>query len=336
MDIRIILSQMLMLFAMMLIGYFVWKRQWMDENAYQRLSRIVVNIFNPVLVLYGVMGKSSAGNGKLLLQNLGMVVVFYVLLVLMGYVILWVLRPEKNERNLYRLMTMFPNVGFMGIPVITSIFGNESMIYIVFYMLAYNLLLYTYGISLAGKAANPGAGRKDVQVLNKTAEKNKTPERDTAERGYKTGIRWKRMFNSGVIASVGAILIFFLQIPIPDPVAGFCDYIGNATIPLSMLLIGISIAKVNLKEIFSNRKIYIFTVVRMVLLPVAAILLLKRLVPVEPLVFGVFALQLSMPVGSIVTLIAKENGADERCCTNGIVLGTLASILTIPLVCLFL
>lgn len=319
MDMRIILSQMLMLFAMMLVGYFVWKKEWMDENSYRRLSRIVVNIFNPILVLYGVMGKSSSGNGKLLLQNLGMVIIFYFLLVFMGYVILWILRPLREERNLYRLMTMFPNVGFMGIPVITGIFGNESMIYIVFYMLAYNLLLYTYGISLAAKAANPGSGRNNEQ-----------------QERHKTGIRWKRMLNSGVIASVGAILIFFLQIPIPEPVVGFCDYIGNATIPLSMLLIGISIAKVNLKEIFSNKKIYIFTVVRMVAFPVAAILLLKRLIPVDPLVFGVFALQLSMPVGSIVTLIAKENGADEGCCTNGIVLSTLASILTIPLVCLFL
>lgn len=68
---------MFMLFAMMLIGYVIWKRNWMDENAYQKLSRIVVNIFNPVLVIYGVAGKSSAGNTGLLLQNLMFVVLFY-------------------------------------------------------------------------------------------------------------------------------------------------------------------------------------------------------------------------------------------------------------------
>ena len=64
MDVKIIIGQMLMLFSMMLIGYVIWKRNWMDENAYQKLSRIVVNIFNPLLVVYGVAEKSSAGNRR--------------------------------------------------------------------------------------------------------------------------------------------------------------------------------------------------------------------------------------------------------------------------------
>lgn len=326
MNIQIIIGQMLMLFAMMLIGYVIWKRNWMDENAYQKLSRIVVNIFNPVLVIYGVAGKSSAGNTGLLLQNLMFVVLFYGLLWIMGYVILIVVRPRKEERKLYRLMTMFPNVGFMGIPVITSIFGNDSMIYIVFYMLAYNLLIYTYGIILARKAGEEMYPVSDIQ-------------RDTGTKGNnkkKLGIPWKRMLNSGVIASVAAILIFLLQIPLPDIVVDFCDYMGNATIPLSMMLIGISIAKVNLRVIFTNVKIYLFTAVRMVAFPIAMIFLIKQLVSVDTMVFGVFALQMAMPVGSIVTLIAKENGADEACCTNGIVLSTLLSIITIPIVCIFL
>ena len=102
-----------------------------------------------------------------------------------------------------------------------------------------------------------------------------------------------------------------------------------------MMLIGMSIAKADLKKIFSNGRIYLFVLIKMVILPVSAALLIRRL-PVDPMATGVFVLQLAMPVGSIVTLIAEENGADETCCTNGIVLSTLASIVTIPLVGLFL
>lgn len=315
MNVEIILSQMLMLFAMMLVGYVVWKKEWLDEAAYQKLSRIVVNIFNPILVLYGVMGKNSEGNAGLLLQNLGFVCFFYVFLTLVGVVIVWILRPSKAERKIYRMMTIFPNVGFMGIPVITSIFGTESMIYIVFYMLGYNLLLYTYGIILAKKAA--------VDAGNAPADE------------MEAGGQWKRIINAGVVASVLAIVIFLFQIPIPTPVVSFCEYMGNATIPLSMLLIGMSIAKADLKTIFSNGKVYLFAIIKMVIIPIGMTLLLKPL-HADATVFGVFALQLAMPVGSIITLIAKENGADEACCTNGIVLSTLASIVTIPLVCTFL
>ncbi len=326
MNIQIIIGQMLMLFAMMLIGYVIWKRNWMDENAYQKLSRIVVNIFNPLLVVYGVAGKSSEGNAELLLQNLGFVVLFYVLLWGMGYVILAVLRPGKEEQKLYRLMTMFSNCGFMGIPVITSVFGNDSMIYIVFYMLVFNLLIYTYGMNLARKAG------EDMHSVSS----EKTGTAKSSGNGKKSGVQWKRMLNTGVIASLAAILIFIFQIPLPDIVVDFCDYIGNATIPLSMMMIGISIAKVNLKVIFTNVRIYLFTAVRMVIFPILVILLIKRFITADPVIFGVFVLQLSMPVASIVTLIAKENMADEACCTNGIVLSTLLSIVTIPVVCMFL
>ena len=58
-DIQVIFAQMLMLFAMMLTGYFIWKKEWFDEAAYQKLSKIVVNILNPILVIYGVVGKES-------------------------------------------------------------------------------------------------------------------------------------------------------------------------------------------------------------------------------------------------------------------------------------
>ena len=313
MGVTIILAQMLMLFAMMLVGYFIWKRKWFDEAAYQKLSKIVVNILNPLLAIYGVAGKDSEGNADLLLQNLGFVVAFYVLLIVVSFLLAALLHPLGAERKLYRLMCIFPNAAFMGIPVITSIFGSGSMIYIVFYVLGYNLLLYTYGVALAKKAA------RDVN-----AEETKDGKG-----------QWKRMLGPGVIASVAAMVIFLLKLPLPAPVESFCDYMGNATIPMSMLLIGMSIAKADLKKIFVNKRMYAFVALRMLLLPIGTALLLKPF-GADATVLGVFVLQLSMPVGSMVTLIAKENGADEAVCTNGIVLTTLASILTIPVVCMFL
>lgn len=314
MNIQIILARMLMLFAMMLIGYLIWKLRWLEESANQQLSRLVVNIFNPLLVIDGVLGKSAQGTPGLLLQNVGFVLFFYLFMILFSFVIVWLVRPAGSERRMYRLMTIFPNVGFMGIPVITSIFGSESTIYIVFYMLGYNLLLYTYGLLLAGKAA-ADAGKESA--------------------AQKTGSGWKRMLNPGTLASAAAVIIFLLQPPAPDAVVTFFDYMGNATIPLSMLLIGVSIARADLKKIFTNVRVYAFTILKMLVLPIGMALLLGG-IPADPTVFGVFILQLAMPVGSIVTLIAKESGADEVCSTNGIVLSTLASIVTIPLTCLFL
>lgn len=310
MNIQVILGQMTVLFAMMFIGYFLWKKEWFNDYAYQQLSKIVVNIFNPILVINGVLGKSSAGNTNLLLQNLILSTVFFIFLMIMGVVIVWIIRPDIKDRNMYKLMTATPNVGFMGIPVITSVFGNKSMIYIVFYILISNVLIYTYGFAL----------------MKNSVPENKKSSGKSAVKG-----QLKQIFNAGVIASIVAVIIFFMQINMPSPVMNFCNYMGNATIPLSMLLIGMSIAKSNLKKIFTNMKAYAFSALRMVIIPVAVVLACKHL-PLDATVFGVFALQMAMPVGNIVALIAKDNGVDETCCTNVIVLSTLLSIVTIPIV----
>ncbi len=98
MNVQIILSQMLMLFVMMLIGYFLWKKQWLDEPANQKLSKIVVNIFNPMLVVYGVLGKSSGKDMGLVAQNLFLMLLFYLLLIVFGILFVWILRPKKSER----------------------------------------------------------------------------------------------------------------------------------------------------------------------------------------------------------------------------------------------
>lgn len=315
MEFTVVLGQMIMLGAMMLMGCLIWKRKWIDETANKRLSWIVVNIFNPFLIISGVMGKDIGNSGNLLLQNIVVVIFFYLFLWLLGFLLVAVLHVKKGERGLYHMMTMFGNVGFMGIPVITSIFGMDTMIYIVFYMLGYNLLMYSYGMILAGK---------DAAIQNGTEE---------SEAG---GMDLKRIVNPGVISSILAVIIFLFGIELPAPVAGFCDYMGNPSIPLSMILVGVSLAQANLKEVFTSIRIYIFIVVRILILPVLAALIMKHIPVLDPVIKGVFILQMGMPVGSLATLVAKENGADATCCTNGIVLSTLASLLTIPIVCLFL
>lgn len=312
MNILIIFGQMMVLLAMMLVGCFCYQKKILDETTSQKLSGLVVNILNPILVLNSALERSSENAGDKILLNLGLVVVYFVVLIALSYVIVLLFRPEKKVRNIYRLMTIFANVGFMGIPVIKSVLGAEAVFYLVFYLLAYNFVLYTYGVYLAKKAAADNGKEED-----------------------KTAFSWKKLANPGVLASLLAILIYAVGIQFPTPVLTFCDYMGNATIPISMLLIGVSVAQANLTSIFGNLKMYIFTAIRILFVPILAALFLKKM-QVDQTLMGVFVLELAMPVGSIITMMTKEYGADDNCCTHGIVLSTLCSVITIPIVCIFL
>lgn len=311
MNMFVVIQQMLVLLVMMLIGYIVFRIKWLDANACSRMSKIVVNVLNPCLMVYGVLGKEAHLEGSMLFQTLILVVIYYTALILISIPTASALHVKREHFNLYRLMMIFSNVGFMGIPVISSIYGKESMLLIAFYNLGYNLLLYTYGIYLAAK----GTGE--------------------AGEGTGGGMQWKKLINPGVASCAAAIVIFASGVTVPDSVCTFFDYVGNAAVPLSMILIGASVAQGGKKEFFLDKKMYAFMAVKMLAIPIAAALLL-RLVPWPAMVEGVFILMLAMPVGSIVVMLATESGNDAIECTKGSILTTLVSVITIPIVSVFL
>lgn len=321
MNIFVIVQQMLVLLVMMLVGYIVFRIGWLDGNSCSRMSKVVVNVLNPCLMIYGVLGKSGNLDGAMLGQTLVLVAVYYVVLILLSGPVASLLHIKKEHFNLYKLMLIFSNVAFMGIPVISSIYGNESMLLIAFYSLGYNLLLYTYGIYLAGK------GSREAEK----AETGISPKERTAE----NGMHWKKLVNPGVVSCVAAIAIFASGLSMPESVCTFFDYVGNAAVPLSMILIGASVAQGGKKEFFLDKKMYAFMAVKMLAIPIAAALLL-RFLSWPAMVEGVFILMLAMPVGSIVVMLAADSGNDAIECTKGSILTTLVSVLTIPIVAAFL
>ncbi len=309
MNVLLIFQRMLMLLAMMALGYISYKKKWLEDNSYKKLSEIVVNIFNPALVINGAI--VATANGKpdmsLVKQNLIFVGIYYLINIIISYPIAMLLGKDDSQKNMFRLMTIFSNVGFMGIPVVSSIYGTGSIIYITFYMLAYNLILYTLGIMIAQK--------------NLPKE-----ERKSSLAG---------LFNVGTICSVIAIILYFSGIQFNDSVASFFDYVGNATIPLSMMVIGVSIARIPFKEVFRGVRVYLFALITLVVVPIAMCFAFRGLKS-DATIFGVYVLMYAMPVGSIVTMLIKEYGGDEGLCSRTTIITTLLSIITIPLVAAFI
>ncbi|MBR4760690.1 MAG: AEC family transporter [Lachnospiraceae bacterium] len=313
----IVFQKMLVLLAMMLTGYFSFKKDILNKDACARLSKFVVAIVNPLLIIDGVIGKETVSDPSLLWQNVFMVSIYYVLLFLIGFPVAMLLRPKKSEASLYRLMLLFSNVGFMGIPVITGLYGEGCVLYIAFYILGYNLLLYTYGMHLVSKS------KSDEN------EDNGNTSDAPAESPF------KKIINPGVIACIIAILLFTLQLPVPAPVIQLVNGLGQTAVPLSMILIGASMAQQNFKALLTDKRVYAFLGIRLLLLPILFALVLQNFA-LDKQVAGVVGLMMAMPVGSIVVLLATDKGADEKLCMKGCVLSTLLSVITIPIVAIFL
>ena len=222
-----------------------------------------------------------------------------------GFLIVRLMRLPKEQHVMYRMMTMFTNLGFMGIPVIASVYGQDAVIYAAFYMLVNNVLLYTYAIYLICQST-----------------------------GSEVKFDFRKLINPGTAACLAAILIFAFQIRTPATLNTLINYMGQTAVPLSMMMIGCSVAQADLKSVFTDRKIYEFSFLRLLVLPILVVLVMK-LFPLDPTLFGVFVIMFSMPVGTFVNILAGEYGGDTVTSSRGIVMTTLLSLVTLPIVTLF-
>nr|WP_330366907.1 AEC family transporter [Enterocloster clostridioformis] len=168
------------------------------------MSSVIINIFNPCLIISGVLNKKITYSPHMVAENLVLVAVFFLVLILLSRLFTKIMRLEPGEVNSYRLMMIFPNLGFMGIPLVRSLYGEEAVIFVAFYIVGYNLLVYSYGILLAMGT------RDDIGNAGKGAAK-------------RAGLPWKKMLNIGMGACIMAILIFAFHIRVPEPAAVFVD-----------------------------------------------------------------------------------------------------------------
>ncbi len=309
MSIFVIIQRMLMLLAMMALGYISYKKDWLDDLSYQKLSQVIVNVFNPALIINGALTANSSGGADMSLvkENLIFVVIYFGVSTIISYPIGMIFGKGNKNGNIFQLMTIFSNVGFMGIPVISSIYGEGCIIYTTFYILAYNLCLYTIGTVLAQKSLP-----KEERHLGLSG-----------------------LINIGTVCSLLAIIIFFSGMQFDQTILSFFNYVGNATIPLSMIVIGVSVARVPLREVFKGVDTYIFALTTLIIIPIAYAFAFRWLKN-DPTIFGVFVLTAAMPVGSIVTMFIKEYGGDEGLCSRATIITTLLSIITIPIVAMFI
>lgn len=140
----------------------------------------------------------------------------------------------------------------------------------------------------------------------------------------------KKIFNIGVIASIAAMLLYFLQAPVPSFLQAFITNLGNLTAPLSMMIIGASLAQMPLKELFLDKKLLLFSLVKLLLLPAVWMIMVNRVAEQE-ILRGVCLVMMATPAGSMTAMLAQQYGGDYETASRGVALTTVLSVITMPL-----
>lgn len=318
MSIVVVLQQMVIIFILIGIGMILFRRGLLTEEGSKQISGLIINVTNPALLICSALDDGP----KASLRELGIALAAYAavfaILIVIGYLLPCLLRVPKDLHYAYQMLSIFGNVGFIGIPLASAVLGSESLIFVSIFNLLFNLLIYTLGISLLQRAAR-GQNGENGKI---------------SENGFTSG-RLQKLINAGTVSAAVTIIFYLGNFHVPVIISSALSYTGRATTLLSMLVLGVSVAQIAPKEIFSNPKLYLFTLLRQVLVPIGCILLMRGLID-SKLILNTMLLMAAVPAANMPLMLAKQMDMETESISQGIILTTVLSLVTVPAACFFL
>lgn len=296
------LEVMVILFMMVILGYALCKLGYMGDKFDKKLSSIVVDVTCPLLILSSVMGESLPDR-TLILPLLGVGFLTYVLLLVFGFWVPHLITKDRTDRGMIGFALMFANVGFIGYPIVSSIFGPHAVFYAALLNMPNTFFIFTAGVMLI-------KGEYSLKQFNP-----------------------KVLVSPAMLGAFLAAIIVALGIHTPDIIARPVTMVGNITVPAALMIIGSSMAKLPIREIIGSPKVYITALLRLTIVPLSIYFLFKAC-GVSDLVNNINTVVIAMPVASFGTMFCLKYGRNPSLITETTFITTLGSIITIPLITL--
>ena len=259
---------MLTLFALVVVGFIAGKTGYLGGDFDRQLSRLVINITCPALIL------SSAMTGELpdrryILPLLLISLLTYLLLSIAGFLLPRYITSNQNHQGPIGYALIFGNVGYIGYPVVASIFGHEAVFYAAVLNVVNTFAVFTIGTMLI---------RFEKKVL----------------------------YSTPMLAAYLTMGIVALQIDhIPEAISQPLTMLGNITVPAALLIIGSSMSQLSLRTMLGNGTVYVTTLLRLAVLPVAVHFIMLQL-GFSPFVVNINTLVIAMPVATYGTILCLK------------------------------
>ena len=297
---------MLKIIAGLALGFFFRKIKVLDDRSTSAMSSLTLNAACPCLIFSSIVSMDSSCKGDVgLLMIIG--VAIYVFLAAAGLITSRLLAgSSKSLFYMYLALILFGQVGFMGFPLAEAFYGVLGVSYMGILNIHFTVLMFTLGIYLISKSA-----------------------------GRSASFDPKKMINSSTVGIVISVSLFMFDVRVPELILAPINFIGQLMSPLAMIIVGSTLAAYPLKKMFSNPKYYVVAVLRLAVLPAIAFLVLHRLYGTSALTV-VSTISIGVPPAATITMMAVTYGGDSETASLCSSLTTILSIITIPLLWLFM
>lgn len=299
-DILPVFAQMVVLFIILMLGYVGGKTKILTPKDNKPLSTMVNCITNPCGVLYSALCVERAMENGEVLKLIGISIIMYFGLILVAQLLTKVMKVQPDQQGQYRFMMVFSNVGYMGIPVVRVVFGEEATIGVTVCIMVFYLFIYTYGVR---------------QICNEPGQK---------------GIDWSKAICPMTVSALVAIIGYLAGFRVDGVLKDTLKTVSNITTPCAMIIIGCALSSVPLKSVFTNWRLYIVSLMKLLVIPLAVYFLLNPILGGSVLL-GVIVIIMAMPIATIITMLSAQYDKDQTLAASSVFITTLLSVVTIPL-----
>lgn len=294
----IVLNKIISLFLIILIGVYGSKKNIINEEINKGLRRILLEITLPLLVINSFSFEFSDGMGKNVLTAFIYSITFMALGAIISYIFLFPFKGEKKK--ILHFANVFSNCGFIGFPIINSLYGAEGVVYTSIFNMVFTIALWTYG----------------VMIFSDKMSKEKIK---------------KVLVNPAIIAVYIGIPIMLLNIKLPTFLLDTTKIVGDMTAPISMIIVGSILSKVRIKDVFKEVSIYYEALIKLIIIPLI-LFLIKIIIKDNTTVINTIIVLQAMPAAAMTSIFAADFNKEKEYSAKVVFITTLLSIITIPII----
>ena len=288
-------QQVLILFALMAVGFVLGKAKLMDDRGSLAMTNLVMYAVSPAMMVVAFQREKNAVDLHNFLVCLLLAVAVHAVSILLAKICL---RGRDATCGILQFGTVFSNCGFMGYPLMLALLGSIGVFYGSAYVVVFTVLAWTAGIYMV----THDAGK----------------------------LSWKHiLLNPGVLSVAAAMVLYLLSVQLPEIVMTPLNYLANMNTPLPTIVVGYQLSHANFGQAFADRRSWTALVLRLLVFPLLSIALCYAL-RVDSAVALVTVIAACTPPAALLSMFAQKFGSDTRLSSSMVSVFTAISVLTIP------
>lgn len=295
---------MSLLVAVMIGGFFAAKLKLFSEHAEADFSVMITQIASPALILSTVNSAGTLGTKQEAIIFLLIAFLLFGLYIPLASLVTKIFKFPQKSLGVAKFLLIINNTGFMGLPVILAMYGEGAMFYAALMNIPTNLFSFSYGAWVMAKHSSQGSKAPSLKKI---------------------------LFSPGFVASIIVIIFFFFDWKLPSVAADFFSLVGAMTTPLAMFVIGMTMAKLDLRFALMSREVYGLAFIKMLVFPIMVYLIFGSFIS-NPIILSVLIVVAGMPGPAVSTSFAILYDADVSLAARYVFVSTLLSVVTIPLI----